>query len=87
MVGSAFYLTHQEANTTIETHRHTHLFGGLLSAIVDPPTQAGPPAGDVAAHLKLPRHRVAHDGTGDVGGHLGDGTFELVQHGLHVGGC
>ena len=66
-------------------HPHTHLFGGLLGAIVDPPAQAGPPAGDVATHLKLPCHRVAHDSAGDVGGHLGDRTLELVQHGLHVG--
>ena len=74
-------------HTHTHTHTHTHLFGGLLGAVVDPPAEARPPAGDVAAHLEFPRHWVAHDGAGDVGRHLGDGTFELVQHGLHVQGC
>lgn len=54
---------------------NTHLFGGLLGAIVDPPTQARTPAGNMSSNLKLPCHRIAHDSTCDICCHLSDGAF------------
>lgn len=57
------------------THTHTHLFGGLLGAIVDPPAQARTPTGNMSSNLKLPCHWVAHDSAGDIRRHLCDGAF------------
>lgn len=66
------------------TDTHTHLFGGLLGAIIDPPAQAGTAACNVSPDLKLPCHRVTHNSASDIGCHLSDSAFQFVQHGLHV---
>lgn len=54
---------------------HTHLFCGLLCAIVDPPAHARTPASNVPPDLELTCHRVAHDSTGDICRHLGDSAL------------
>lgn len=54
---------------------HTHLFRGLLCAIVDPPAHARTPASDVPPDLELTCHRVAHDSAGDIRRHLGDSAL------------
>ncbi len=51
------------------------MFGGFFGAVVDPPAHSWTPAGDMSAHLKLPRDRVAHDSTGHISCHLGDGAL------------
>lgn len=68
-------LVMRTAQTVYHEKGQTHLFSGLLGAIVDPPAQARSPAGNVATDLKLTCHRVAHDSTGDICRHLGDGAL------------
>lgn len=67
----------RDENSSLVDHRKddTHLFSGLLGAVVDPPAQARTPAGNVPSNLKLTCHRVAHDSTGDICRHLGDSAL------------
>lgn len=71
----ALTLALSSGKSLLKSKLHTYLFGGLLGAVVDPPAQARTPAGNMSSNLELPRHWVAHDSTGDISRHLGDGAF------------
>lgn len=62
----------------------TNLFGGFLSAVINPPAQPRTSACNMLPNLELPCHWIPHNGTGDIRRYLGNGAFQFVQHGLHL---